>query len=110
MVGPAVSPEDRFLDGRIVAVKKALMMDGDMRENFQQEVQIMKEPRCMRKYHLFPFILGCAALFHPNFGAELDLPNSPIQELDHPNICRVYESCWAKHQAARNPVCPPVTC
>ncbi|CAK9014979.1 Calcium-dependent protein kinase 5 (PfCDPK5) [Durusdinium trenchii] len=53
--GSVYLAKDRFLDGRIVAVKKALMMDGDMRENFQQEVQIMKE-------------------------------------LDHPNICRVYES------------------
>jgi len=47
--------KDRKMADRVVAVKKAVMLDGDMREGFQQEVRIMKE-------------------------------------LDHPNICRVYES------------------
>ncbi|CAL1153190.1 unnamed protein product [Cladocopium goreaui] len=53
--GSVYLAKDRTHRGRMVAVKKAMMMDGDMRENFQQEVGIMKE-------------------------------------LDHPNICTVYES------------------
>lgn len=53
--GTVYLAKDRMHPGRIVAVKKAMMMDGDMREDFQQEVGIMKE-------------------------------------LDHPNICTVYES------------------
>ena len=53
--GSVYLAKDRKMADRQVAVKKAVMLDGDMRESFQQEVRIMKE-------------------------------------LDHPNICRVYES------------------
>ncbi|CAE7163392.1 CPK2 [Symbiodinium necroappetens] len=53
--GSVYLAKDRKMADREVAIKKAVMLDGDMRQNFQQEVRIMKE-------------------------------------LDHPNICRVYES------------------
>lgn len=53
--GSVYLAKDRKMADRQVAIKKAVMLDGDMRQNFQQEVRIMKE-------------------------------------LDHPNICRVYES------------------
>ncbi|CAE7254434.1 CPK2 [Symbiodinium sp. CCMP2592] len=53
--GSVYLAKDHKMADRQVAIKKAVMLDGDMRQNFQQEVRIMKE-------------------------------------LDHPNICRVYES------------------
>ena len=53
--GSVFLAKDKKMAGRLVAIKKAIMLDSEMRENFQQEVHIMKE-------------------------------------LDHPNICTVYES------------------